>query len=329
MNTTPISRVRTYFTQIREDIARLNKLVEQLNHRQLEADKHFEDAKRHFHELDDAGKNRTNDLRVEIEQLRTRNGEMEHMLTVIKQQAKAKPAQATSVQAPKAELFADNHELDAFYLEFENHFRGTEDEIKQKQSRYIEVLKNSRVDTRLPIVDLGCGRGEFLDLLHGHGLTPLGVDMNHSMVSRAQEKGYQAVLDDAISFLTKQKTNSLAGITGFHLAEHLPFEDLLTLIAEAHRCLAKDGILLLETPNPENVYVGAFTFHYDPSHLKPIPPAILQFSAKFKGFRHVDILRVQPELTPQEIKDATKNATLQDALQRLYGPRDYALVAHK
>jgi hypothetical protein len=100
-------------------------------------------------------------------------------------------------------------------------------------------------------------------------------------------------------------------------------------MAEAQRCLVKGGILLLETPNPESLFVGAFTFHYDPSHLKPLPPAIVQFSALFKGFEKAEIMRMQPELTEKQIKEATKNPTLQGALQRLYGPRDYALVAYK
>jgi O-antigen chain-terminating methyltransferase len=113
------------------------------------------------------------------------------------------------------------------------------------------------------------------------------------------------------------------------LAEHIPFDQLLTLLAESYRVLSKGGVLILETPNPENVYVGAFTFHYDPSHLKPLPPAVIEFSARFKGFPRTEIVRFQPELTKEQIDIATKNTKLRDALQRLYGPRDYALVAYK
>jgi SAM-dependent methyltransferase len=329
MNVTPLSRVRSYFKQVRADIAHLFRLVESLNHRIVENDKHLEDAKKHFHSLDDASKQRDQGLETEIERLQTRNNELEHMVRNFKASARGTGKGNGPALSASKELFADNHDLDAFYLEFENHFRGSEEEIKQKQQKYIKVFKDSKADKKLPIVDLGCGRGEFLDLLHHNGLVPVGVDLNQSMVDRARETGYEAVQDDAISYLSKQKTGSLAGITGFHLAEHLPFDQLLVLIAEANRCLAKGGILLLETPNPENVYVGSFTFHYDPSHLKPLPPAIVQFSAKFKGFKEAEIMRVAPEMTEEEIKAATKNEKLQDALRRLYGPRDYALVAYK
>jgi SAM-dependent methyltransferase len=179
------------------------------------------------------------------------------------------------------------------------------------------------------VVDLGCGRGEFLDLLTEQGFKAIGVDMNEAMVKRAREHGFEAVLNDGISYLMEQQSGTLSGVTGFHLVEHIPFDQALLLMAEAHRCLAKGGVLLLETPNPESLFVGAFTFHYDPSHLKPLPPAVMQFAARFKGFRRADILRAQPELSEADIKKATTNPNLQGALRRLYGPRDYALVAYK
>ena len=303
------------------DTRQLFSLIEKLNGRLEVVEKDVSDNKQVALENSQA-------LAELSSEIRSRYSEIEHAIRAGAQSGGAKKT-STSPDSAGEVLFADNHALDSFYLEFENHFRGSEKEIAEKQLPCIKILQKAKFDKKLPVVDLGCGRGEFLDLLEHHGFSPLGVDLNGSMVEHARELGHKAEEADAISFLTSQKANSLGAITGFHLAEHIPFDHLLILLSEAHRCLAPGGVLVLETPNPESLYVGAFTFHYDPSHLKPIPPAIMQFSAKFKGFATAEILRTQPELSSSEIKKATENPILQDALKRLYGPRDYSLVATK
>lgn len=316
MKVSRVLHLPEYLRQLRHDINDLYKLLRELNHQVRASVDALKQIDNRFARLDET-----------VERIQARTTDLEHGL-----RAASKPSAAPTVHtapASSADLFATKHELDAFYLEFENRFRGSEAEIKQKQQPYIKVFDKTKFDRSLPVADLGCGRGEFLELLTEHGFKALGVDLNEAMVARARKQGHEAVQNDGISFLMSQKSGSLGGVTGFHLAEHIPFEDLLTLIAEAYRCLAKGGVLLLETPNPESVFVGAFTFHYDPSHLKPLPPAIVEFAAQFKGFRQTEIMRLQPELTKEDIAKATKNTTLQGALQRLYGPRDYALVAYK
>lgn len=316
MKAKSILHLPEYLRQLRRDIDELYKLVQGLNH--------------HSVTLERNTKNAVTELENGVADLRNRDTELEHNIITNARALKAASTKNEAVFSNSSGLlFADNHNLDAFYLEFENRFRGTEAEIKLKQEPYIQLFKEAKIDKKLSIADLGCGRGEFLELLTENGFKAVGVDMNEAMVKRARERSFEAVESDAISYLLAQPGGSLAGITGFHLAEHIPFDQLLLLISESYRCLAKGGILLLETPNPESVYVGAFTFHYDPSHLKPLPPAIVQFAARFKGFARADILRMQPELTSEDITKATKNPTLQGALQRLYGPRDYALVAYK
>ncbi len=272
------------------------------------------------------------DLKTNIDQLQEAQGDLrkkvnriEHLLGAASFTGESKKSEAQVGQR-----FADNHLLDSFYLELENNFRGLEAEIKDRQRVHLKLFTNSKVNFRkYPIVDLGAGRGEFVELLSDNKLRAIGVDLNESMVKRMKEKGREATQDDAIGYLAKAKSGSLGAVSGFHLAEHLPFDQLLTLIGEAHRALAPGGLLLLETPNPENLTVGAFTFHYDPSHLKPIPPAILDFMAKFKGFGRVEILRLQPEMTESNIVKATKDKNLQEIMRRIYGPRDYALLAYK
>lgn len=319
MKITNVTKLPEYLREIRENVSELYRLVQDLNHRTLETDKTLREK---IHELRQVNE----EFNQQLVEIQTRNSEIEHMLAVERHANNTRPTKSPTTSG---ELFADDHSLDTFYLEFENHFRGTEQEIEEKQLPYIKILDDAKVSKTLPVVDLGCGRGEFLELLSQKGFRPLGVDMNETMVKHAQEKGYEAANNDAVSYLMKQPSKSLGAITGFHIAEHIPFDQLLLLIAEAYRCLVNGGVLILETPNPESLFVGAFTFHYDPSHLKPLPPAIVQFSARFKGFERADIVRMKPELTPSQIKKATSNETLQNALQRLYGPRDYALVAYK
>ena len=270
--------------------------------------------------------NRTiiNSLHTQLHKLEERNSELEHMVTTVRE-SKKEPQKAGA-----AELFANNPLNDKFYLELENNLRGTEAEIQERQKTYIKLFKKTGIDyAKHPVVDLGSGRGEFIELLHKNDIRAIGVDLNKSMVKRSTDKGLEATAADAITHLKKAKSGSLGGITGFHIAEHIPFEQLIILVAEARRVLVKGGFLLMQTPNPENLTVGAYTFHMDPSHIKPIPPALLQFTASFKGFERAEILRDQPELSDKHIQELTANKHLQEVYRRIYGPRDYALVAYK
>ncbi len=325
MKVTSVTKLPEYLRNLRRDLERLDKAVQKVNYLAISSSKESESTK---HTLE-AFKTEVHDtltaLRNDVDLIRARNTELEHKKLV----ERIKETRETGDMKSDGELFADNHDLDAFYLEFENRFRGSEKEIQDKQKPYITVFKNAKIDPKLPIVDIGCGRGNFSTSSKKNEFKPFGVDLNESMVIRAREQGFEAVNEDAIVWLANQKSNSIGGITGFQLAEHIPFEILLTMIAEAYRCLVPGGILLLETPNPENLSVGAFTFHYDPSHLKPLPPDVMRFAAEFKGFSRTEIMRMQPAMSDEDIKKATSNKALQAALTKLYGPRDYSLVAYK
>jgi O-antigen chain-terminating methyltransferase len=220
---------------------------------------------------------------------------------------------------------ADNHELDHFYKLFEDKFRGDEESIKERVSEHIPLFTAlSDSLQKKPIVDIGCGRGEFLSAARDHNLKAIGVDMNKSMVERANDLGFEAYEDDAISYISRQATGSLAGVTGFHIVEHIPFDSLVELFAECHRALALGGVVLFETPNPENIVVGACNFYMDPSHINPIPPHLLAFALESVGF-DVEIRRIHP------VKDVIEHEDpiVKDIMGMVYGPRDYAVVARK
>jgi SAM-dependent methyltransferase len=227
-------------------------------------------------------------------------------------------------QAPREELFADDHVMDAFYTAFEDRFRGTEELISERLEEYVPLFTNSKVNfKKTPVLDIGSGRGELLSLLAKHDVPAVGLDINHDMVKRSKEKGLNAVQGDALSHLQTAGPQSYGAITGFHLVEHIPFNILMRIFKSCHSALAKDGFIIFETPNPENLIVGSTTFYMDPSHLHPLPPALLAFAIETCGFRNVEILRLhsddekRPEKLPKEVQ------------KLLFENRDYAVIAYK
>lgn len=220
---------------------------------------------------------------------------------------------------------ADNHDFDYFYKLFEDKFRGPEDTIKERVAEHLPLFTGLTPKLRkLPIVDIGCGRGEFLSLLKENKLHGIGVDMNKSMVDRAKKIGLNAIENDALTYLSSKGSSELAAITGFHIVEHIPFEVLMQIFEESHRTIAPGGFALFETPNPEALYVGANTFYLDPSHQRPIPSALLAFMLESVGFKSeiIPLHRVKPVIS-------TSNKDLSQIHDTLFGYGDYAVVARK
>ena len=181
-----------------------------------------------------------------------------------------------------------------FYHEFENRFRGTRDLIKKRLRVYLDFiipLKNLYNDCSA--LDLGCGRGEWLELLKESGFPAYGVDLDESMLNACRERDLKVEECDALEALKRIPDQSLTIVSGFHLAEHLPFDSLRSLVREALRVLKPAGLLILETPNPENISVGTSTFYLDPTHQRPIPPPLLSFLAEYTGFSRIKTLRLQ------------------------------------
>ena len=242
--------------------------------------------------------------------------------------AKAKTNSSDRSAGHKAdEVLADNHLLDNFYVQFENNFRGTEAEIKDRQKAYLPYFtENKKTYHKKPVVDIGCGRGEFVELMAENDIRCVGLDLNEAMVRRVVEKGYEAIESDATQYLRSQKQSSLSAITGFQIVEHIPFGALIELFDECYRTLSSGGFTIFETPNPENVTVASHNFYMDPSHLHPIPPALLEFTMHSRGFSRVEILRLHPADAP---KNTSSNPALSEMVQKLYGFQDYAVIAYK
>jgi O-antigen chain-terminating methyltransferase len=181
-----------------------------------------------------------------------------------------------------------------FYKAFEDKFRGSSDAVKNRLGVYRPILDALRAEEKNDqrCVDLGCGRGEWLEILKEKGFQAAGFDLDSEMIRHCINRRLQVEQIDVVAGLEKLPENSVCLITGFHIAEHLPFEVLAKLMQEAMRVLAPDGILILETPNPENILVGSQYFYLDPTHVRPLPMQLLGFLAEYTGFERVNIMRL-------------------------------------
>ena len=211
-----------------------------------------------------------------------------------------------------------------FYKSLEDKFRGSRDLIKERLTIYLpflEVFKN--IEQNVNVVDVGCGRGEWLQLLQENGIDAFGVDTDEGMLENAKKFGLNVKLIDAIEYLKSLDDESLYAISGFHIAEHLDFELLKELVKESFRVLKPAGLLILETPNPENIKIATCDFYLDPTHIKPIPPNLLSFLPEFYGFKRTKILRLQED---KELKNSDFVSI--DKIIQGTSP-DYAVVAQK
>ena len=211
-----------------------------------------------------------------------------------------------------------------FYKSLEDKFRGSRDLIKERLTIYLpflEVFKN--IEQNVNVVDVGCGRGEWLQLLQENGIDAFGVDTDEGMLENAKKFGLNVKLIDAIEYLKSLDDESLYAISGFHIAEHLDFELLKELVKESFRVLKPAGLLILETPNPENIKIATCDFYLDPTHIKPIPPNLLSFLPEFYGFKRTKILRLQED-------NELKNSDFVSIHKIIQGASpDYAVVAQK
>lgn len=211
-----------------------------------------------------------------------------------------------------------------FYRAFEDRHRGTRESILERQRVYLPFLEP--LVATYPgagVVDVGCGRGEWLELLRNVGVPARGADLDEGMLAACRERGLDVQQQDAVAFLRGLPDASSIAVSGFHLAEHLPFDVLQELVHEALRVVKPGGLLILETPNPENLVVGTASFYLDPTHQRPLPSALLEFMAEHTGFARVKVMRLQE---PQALHGAER-LHLMDVLGG--ASPDYAIVAQK
>jgi SAM-dependent methyltransferase len=218
----------------------------------------------------------------------------------------------------------EDHVLDPLYASFEDQFRGDREEVKTRLRVYLPILMDARIEE--DVLDIGCGRGEWLEILKNEGVGARGVDHNRVFVERCRQIGLDVVEEDALVYLRNLPDQSLTAITGFHLVEHLPFDVLIRLLDEIVRTLRSGGLLILETPNPENFMVGSHSFYTDPTHRNPIPSPTLQFLLESRGLGSIKVMKLRPW-------DAAKIEGDTEIIKRFneyfYSAPDYGIIGWK
>lgn len=247
-------------------------------------------------------------------------------------------AGAAGPVVPEAPAERETAALDeGAYVDFELAFRGTRDEIWERQKDALRFVADLRA-AAFPLLDLGCGRGEWLELMRSNGIEAYGVDASAEMVGEAVDHGVRAVQADAVEHLEQLRESSLQAVSAFHVAEHLALPQLVRLLDAALLALRPGGRLLLETPNPTNLNVGAAAFYLDPTHLRPLHPDFLRFLVESRGFVDVEVHFVHPVVPEQVLRGVGPEEGYEDPrLQRLveaaewalFGPQDYLLVARR
>ncbi len=217
------------------------------------------------------------------------------------------------------------------YKQFEDEMRGSRDEIIGRLRSYDDVIARvrERCGDGLFALDLGCGRGEWLEMMQKDGIDALGVDSDPGMIRDCEARGLMTVQADLLTYLRNTMSASADIVTLFQVAEHLPVNTLTDALCECHRVLRPGGALIVETPNPENLIVGACNFYLDPTHVTKLPPALLQILVRGSGFEEVGIRRLHAynAIDPEKLEGAPE--ALRDAAGFLNQCADYAVTAFK
>ncbi len=239
-------------------------------------------------------------------------------------------AEAATDTPPAADPARDGLDalLESFYGRLEDRYRGAREEIKGRLAVYLPDIRAAAEATgALPVLDLGCGRGEWVELLAEQGIPATGIDLNPVQIAEARAAGLDVREGDALRALAEAADGSLSAVTAHHLIEHLPFETVAWMTREALRVLAPGGVLIYETPNCHNLIVGARSFHNDPTHLSPLPSELMTTLLDTVGYHPVE---ARP-LHPSETLDAFRRESRADPYiaELLFGPQDLAVLGHR
>jgi SAM-dependent methyltransferase len=175
------------------------------------------------------------------------------------------------------------------WLRFAERFRGSEQAIRERQRIYV-----SRFRELSPVLDLGCGRGEMLEVFREAGIQAYGIDLNDDSIALCRTKGLDAEKADLFAYLNSVPDSSLRGVVGCQVVEHLPPERLPEMLRALHGKMRVGGLVAMETPNPECLAIFATHFYFDPTHRHPIPPGLMSFYLEEAGFGRVEIERLFP-----------------------------------
>lgn len=227
-----------------------------------------------------------------------------------------------------------NHPMEQIqldYMDFENYFRGSKEKVKISQKQYLKFFKNKK-----NVLDLGCGRGEFLELLRDNNINAIGVDIYKDYVDYCNMNGLNVINEDMIAYLEKCKMTD--GIFAAQVVEHLNFSELLQFCNLAYDKLEMNSYLVIETPNPTSLATFTNSFYIDATHTKPVHPLALEYYLKRCNFKNIQIIYTEsskmgskiPLLSGINMDNLEEyNRVMQIVSNLLFGSQDYAIIAQK
>jgi len=208
---------------------------------------------------------------------------------------------------------------------FQARFSGDEGVIRAQAERFTDVFRG-----RERVCDLGCGRGTFLALMRDEGIGAYGVDLDPRMVEHVRRAGLEAVEADGLAHLRSLKEATIDGLFARHVAEHILPGELVSVLRECRRVLRPRSPVVMITPDPSTLTVGAHTFWLDPAHRRPIPSELFRFYLEVEGFTDVSVRTFEP--SPERLSEDVPDGPVRDNFRlldrTLFGDRDYAVIGH-
>jgi 2-polyprenyl-3-methyl-5-hydroxy-6-metoxy-1,4-benzoquinol methylase len=299
----------------------ISELNASFQHRSTLTENEFRTAMREQHEnyrlsLQQAGREIQERLWQDLERVRREYEQMIHaelrvmrQRTVAQQAAAPPPEPSSAVPGPAVD-----------WLHFSDRFRGSEDRIRAAQSLYLD-----RFAGLTDLLDIGCGRGEFLEAAAAAGISARGIDLNPECVALCRSKGLAAETADLFEYLAQLPGRSLGGVYCSQVIEHLPPARLPELVQLAAAKVRTGGRVAFETPNPECLAIFATHFYLDPTHTRPVPAPLMAFYLEEAGFGRIEVVRLSPaaDSIPAlcDISEPLRTA--------LFGSLDYAIFGTK
>jgi O-antigen chain-terminating methyltransferase len=267
-------------------------------------------------------------MRVRVSRVERRLRRMLSLLTG--GQDEASPAQVETKRVIRQALDGD---FDYFGLE--ERFRGSEEQIKDRQRMYLDCFQGQE-----DVLDIGCGRGEFLELLRELGIKAKGADIDTDMVLLCREKGLDVVKEDVFNCLENLPDESLGGIFAAQVIEHFPSDQIIRLVRRCYQKIRPGGVVVLETPNPQCLSVFARSFYMDFSHVWPCHPEAMRYLLESVGFEEIRLvfsspvnssLGIPPVADTRVFGEETDrfNRTAAALNELLLGPQDYAIIGRR
>jgi SAM-dependent methyltransferase len=321
-----IAEMRWAIASLREELATIQEglppAVEELQalSRELRAD--FDRLAETTGRLEDTTERNRADTEWNRAEVAAQRGRLERLLRMFDGK------QAAAQDESRHDLLSKELErlLGEEYEGFERVFRGNPEVITERLRPYL----NDVFTIHGPVLDIGSGRGEWLDLLRDKGIAAAGIELNEVFAEDAQRRGHEVSVGDGVSELRRRPKASLGAVTAFHVVEHLEFPAIIELTDAALDALEPGGVLIFETPNPMNVAVGCAEFYLDPTHVRPLHPRLLEYVVSSRGFIDVETRFFNRGSDARlKVPEGEHQAVVEFLNREMFGAEDYAVIARK